>query len=177
MARVTHSINLLRKKEKQFVDVLLDWAFEYGRYVILLTEAIALTAFVYRFTLDRQIIDLNDSIKNKQRFISLLKNNEEKFRNLQERLSQEQELTTKGGYASELLTFTITKVPSTFTVSKLTIDKDTLHLQADVTQPNAITTFVEELKAYKLIKSVSIDKIQNKPSNSLVTVDITATLQ
>lgn len=177
MARVTHSINLLRKKEKQFVDVLLDWTFEYGRYVILLTEAVALCAFVYRFSLDRQIIDLNDSIKSKQRIVALLQNNEDKFRNLQERLSEEKKLTAKAGSASKLLTFTITNAPSDFTVSKLSVDKNTLHLQADVTKPTSITNFVEKLKNYKAVSSVSIDKIQNKPSNSVITVDISANLK
>lgn len=174
MVRVSHSINLLRKKEKEFLDVFLDWAFEYGRFVIFLTEAIALCAFVYRFSLDRQIIDLNDEIKGKQRIVTLLKPNEDKFRNLQDRLEREQQLTKQANTTSGILSFIVTNSPSDFTISKLTVGQKTIRLQADVTTPSTITEFVEILKSYTGVSSVSIDKIQNKPSNAIITVDISA---
>ncbi len=85
MAKVT-SINLIRSEQTHHIDTILKWALTTGRFLIILTETIALSAFVYRFSLDREIIDLTDEIKNNQAVVSLY-TDEPRYRNLQERLT------------------------------------------------------------------------------------------
>jgi len=80
-------INLVKGKHKSFFDRFLAWALSAGRVIIIVTEIIALSAFLYRFSLDREIIDLRDNTKQEQKILELFKEQEKTFRNLQERLS------------------------------------------------------------------------------------------
>src|SRR5258706_9366482 len=81
------AINLAKGRGQTFLDRFLNWALSIGRVVVIVTEAVALTAFLYRFNLDRQIIDLHSRINQEQIIVKLLNNNETTFRSLQDRLS------------------------------------------------------------------------------------------
>jgi hypothetical protein len=71
-------INLLKKKSNRSLDVFVRWAITGGRFLVILTETIALGAFLFRFNLDRQIVDLSDRIKVAR--LSVVQSNEEKYR-------------------------------------------------------------------------------------------------
>ena len=84
------TINLLIHTDfdKTFLGKFLRWSLTYGRYIIICTEIIVLLAFIYRFSLDRKITDLNDEIEQKSAIIAANSNFEEQFRNLQFRTEQ-----------------------------------------------------------------------------------------
>jgi hypothetical protein len=52
MAKDQISINLLDNKGKSFTEQFLDWALAIGRLLIIVTETVALAAFLYRFSID-----------------------------------------------------------------------------------------------------------------------------
>lgn len=171
------SINLLREQEKSFTDKAIDWAFTVGRVLIILTEAVALTAFLYRFTLDYRIIDLRDEIKKKQSIVAVLKDSEASYRNLQDRLAYagalEKEKDEVPSYFSEIVRMATGKL----IFNNLTIGQTTIRMDANVQSIGSLQNFVNELKQYKPIKSVSIDKIENKSSTATIVVVISATLK
>lgn len=79
------NINLLPKDA--FADSLvgkyLEWALTTGRYIVIVTQAIVVLTFFQRFTLDRELSDLNDSIATSQFAISTFATTEESVRALQ----------------------------------------------------------------------------------------------
>ena len=89
------SINLL-KQQTSLVDRFIDWALTIGRLLVILTEIVALSAFIYRFSLDRQLIDLHSKITQEQAIANYLNNNEKKYRNLQDRLAIATNYSTLG---------------------------------------------------------------------------------
>jgi hypothetical protein len=68
-------INLLPREEfeKKPIGKFLTWALSIGRYIIIFTELIVILAFLSRFKLDRDLSDLNQSIREKQAVIRLRK--------------------------------------------------------------------------------------------------------
>ena len=80
------SINFFRNQNKSVLDQFIDWALTYGRMIVMFTEVIALGAFLFRFGLDRQLVDLHDKIKRDEQYIGAYQNNETTYRNLQNRL-------------------------------------------------------------------------------------------
>ena len=58
--------NLFPKEpwERGAVGQLLTWVLSVGRYVVVFTELIVISAFLYRFGLDRNLTDLRASVKN-----------------------------------------------------------------------------------------------------------------
>ena len=82
------TINLAKKKGTPSLDVFIRWAITGGRFLVILTETIVLGAFLYRFNLDRQIVDLNDLIKQRQQIVAAVSGNEKLFRQIQDTLTQ-----------------------------------------------------------------------------------------
>lgn len=171
------SINLLKGKEKSFFDKFIHWALTIGRLIVILTETVALSAFLYRFTLDRQLIDLRDEIKQKEAIVKLLQNNENKFRNLQERLVLAAKTENKSNEIIEILKEVINLAPKGFVFNTLNVSKENIKINANAQSVFALTVFIKSLRDNPHIASVSLDKIENKTASALIVVGITATLK
>src|SRR3972149_5349790 len=59
----------------------------FGRYVVIFTELIVISAFLYRFGLDRMLTDLRASTKDKQSVITGFGDLESSFRLVQKKLT------------------------------------------------------------------------------------------
>lgn len=171
------SINLVKGKEKDFFDKFINWALTIGRLVVILTETIALSAFLYRFSLDRQLIDLRDQIKQKEAIVKLLKNNEDKFRNLQDRLVLASKTEDTSSKTVAILKETINLAPKGFVFNTLNVSKDSIKINANAQSVTALTNFIKSLRDNPNITSVSLDKIENKTASALIVVGITATIK
>lgn len=177
MAFTSPSINLLKKEKANFVDIALKWALSLGRFLVVITEFIALSAFAYRFGLDRQLIDLHDTIKQKQTIVQLLKNNEDQYRNLQERLAASKQLTNEQKISLNLYQDIINLSSQNVTINGFILSGEVTKIDASVGSLQALTTFVNGLKTHPHIASISLDKIENKTASAIITVSITAFLK
>ncbi len=175
MASIKPTINLFRNKNKNFLDRFIKWALVVGRVVVITTEAIALSAFLYRFSLDQQLIDLNDKIVQKQTLVKLLKNSEDTFRNLQDRLTAASEITNAGKQTVTLFTDIINFSSPDITFNNLFLSENQVRINANVQSVSTLTNFVNTLRENPKIQSVSIDKIESKRTNAIIIVSITAT--
>ena len=170
------SINLLGNRQGSIFEKFIDWALTIGRLVVILTEVIALSAFVYRFTLDRQLIDLHSKIKQKTAIVGYLKGREETYRNLQDRLSVASTFSDSGEKKIKTFNDIIELSVGGMTFNELVLTENHVKIDANFQYISSLTSFVNSLKNYSAIGNVSIEKIENKLSNALITVRITANL-
>lgn len=58
------SINLLPRDafESSTLGIILEWSLVFGKWAVILTQLVVMGAFLYRFTLDRNLTDLRKSI-------------------------------------------------------------------------------------------------------------------
>lgn len=173
MVHKTPSINLI-KNRVSFWERFFNWTLTIGRAVIILTEGLALGAFLFRFSLDSQLIDLHDNIKQKERVVNLLKNSETEYRNLQDRLAQISKVQNQGNILTIVLTDVVTLAPKDLIFNSITISEDTLRMDVDTQSVASLAQFINELRSYDAIRTVSLDRIENKTSRSTVTANITA---
>lgn len=176
MQNSSPSINLITNKQTPFLDKFMNWALTVGRLIVIITEVLALLAFVYRFSLDEKLVDLHSAIKQKQTLISLLKQDENKYRNLQDRISLASASSEKSTKINKIIRSVIGFVPSGITMNDLTINKDKINMSVGVVSISLLTDFINSLKNYPQIKSISIDNIENKPSVGLF-VNISAIIK
>ena len=124
-------INLVKKRES-FTDKFLSWALSAGRVIIILTEVIALSAFLYRFVLDRQLIDLHAKIRQEQAIIAFSKASEDKYRNLQDRLSAATRFSKLGQDQVKVLKDILALSASNTTFSNITTSDTNIKINARV---------------------------------------------
>ncbi len=171
------NINLIKERQISIVDKFLDWALTAGRFIVIATEIVALLAFVYRFSLDRNLIDLHAKIKQEQAIVTNLSAREKVYRSLQDRLAIAKGTGDLGAKRIKTFEDIISFAPSGIVFNSLIVGSDSIKMDLRVQNVSSLTTFVGSLKKYPNVKAVSIDRIENKPSGGLISVAITTQLK
>lgn len=177
MAKTFTSINLLKNSKNGFLEKAMNWALTVGRILIITTELIALTAFLYRFGLDQQLIDLHSKIKQEQQIVQLQQQNEDTYRNLQDRLKVASLSSFETTKNIKIIKDVIGFAPVGMTFTNFTFSGDNLAIQANVNSVNALSVFISSLRSYSQTDSVSLEKIENKTANASITVSISVDLK
>lgn len=173
----TLSINLAKNRGESPIDRIIAFALTTGRVVVILTEVIALGAFLYRFTLDQTLSRLHNDITQEVAIVKLFKNNETTFRSIQARLALAKTLGQQGSdlpqYLSDIMTFASPDV----TITTIALASDGIRMEATTQSVTSLSTFVDKLKTYAPIASVSLNQISNQTQTARITVSITALLK
>jgi len=170
------SINLATDKQVPVFDKFIDWTLTIGRLIVILTEIIAIVAFLYRFSLDDKLANLHSAIKQKQSIVFVLKNDETKYRNLQNRIATAANFSAKGIKTDQTITDIKNLIPNQVNLNSLIFNKDKINMKVDVPSSLLLSNFVNSLQSYPEISSISIDNIENVPAAGL-SVDISTMLK
>lgn len=170
------SINLIKNKSN-VLDEIVRWALSVGRLLIILTELVAFSTFIYRFTLDRTLIDLHEKIGQQQAIVGSLKNREENYRNLQGRLLDASTITETGKKNVQIANEIIEKTPQEITFNSFIIENNLISIDCNVQTIPSLTNFLAIIKDYPLTSSVTINRIDNQSSASSINVLITVKLK
>lgn len=170
------SINLV-KRRVNLLDETLKWALSVGRLLVILTEIVAFSTFIYRFSLDRTLIDLHSKIKQEQAIVGSLTDREKVYRNLQGRISTASNLGALANRDVVILNDIVKIKPPEILFNNLSITDDKITINCRITSISALSTFVSSLKEYPKISSVSIDNIDNKSLDNSISVSVTAKLK
>lgn len=177
MAETVPSINLLPQKGESFVTQFLNWTLTIGRLLIIIVEMLALGTFLYRFDLDMKIVDLHDQIEAQSFIVANFEKSEENFRDIQDRLALIERYDTIGSTTTSIFS-DITKLgQGKITFRNLTVETETAKIEAQAVSTAILSQFVNDLKKHPSITGVSVDKVENSASTSLISVSITATLK
>lgn len=177
MTKEIPSINLIKKKQKSFFERFIAWALTIGRLIVILTEVIALSTFLYRFSLDRKLVDLHDQIKQKQAIVELLKQNEDKYRNLQNRLAVASGFIDSADKTTKMFIDIENLAPADVSFNNIRLSEKDIQIDASMQSVTSLTTFVKKLQEYPSFKSVSLNKIENKTSSAVIVASITLRLR
>ena len=62
-------INLFPEPQKNTIDKIIYFAFHYLRYILVITQFVAICVFFFRFKVDQDIVDLKDKLNQKQSIV------------------------------------------------------------------------------------------------------------
>lgn len=175
MAR-TVSINLVAEN-LNIIDRFIAWALTIGRLVVILTELIALTAFLYRFSLDRQLIDIHSKIKQEQAVLDYLKDYEQTFRDIQNRLSLTSTFGTQAEGKIKMLNDIVNFASPGITFNSIYLQEDRVRMNITLNSISGITKFIKQLKDYPAIGSVIVEKVEDRTSSASIKLSIIGTLK
>jgi len=171
------SINLLKNKQGDFFNQFINWVLTIGRLVVIIIELIALSAFLYRFSLDRQLIDLRSQIKQKQTILSSQKENESKYRDLQDRLYLASNFSALTMERITTLKDILSLTPQGMKLSTISLTKENFSITTDVQNMSSIRFYVNSLKKYPTLDTLSLDSIEKKALSNLTVVNISGTFK
>lgn len=159
--KVAFNINLL-PKDPFFSTILgktLKWSLSVGRYIVIFTELIVIISFITRFSLDRQVTDLNRSIEQKKNIIESYGDLEVRMRHYQSLLDQHQQIEQQHNLVSifpELSKIT----PLDVQLDSLMINPTGVTLAGTTLSQNSLTLLITNMQLSSLFQSINIGKIE-----------------
>ncbi|MBI2036467.1 PilN domain-containing protein [Candidatus Microgenomates bacterium] len=157
------SVNLLPRKEIGFGEKFLNWSLTFGRYIIIGTEIIVLIAFLSRFKLDRDLIDLHDQVKEGLKIVSSQKATEDRVGALQIRLSQIKKINEQPQSGLFILSKIALLTPAEVVFTRINIEGDKITIIGTARETVAISAFVTAFTDSNYFKkdSVLLEKIES----------------
>ena len=156
------NINLL-PKDPFFSTVfgkILKWALSAGRYVVIFTELVVIMSFIARFTLDRQVTDLNGSIEKKRQIILAYNNLEEDFRTIQEKITQYQQAEQETNMVDTFAHLS-SVIPDGISLTELAIKPTTVTISGRTYSQNSFNILVNNLQLSPNFLNINVGEIQS----------------
>jgi hypothetical protein len=157
------SINLLPRDafENSTLGIILEWSLVFGKWAVIATQLIVMGAFLYRFTLDRNLTDLRKSIAKD---VSIIKSYDQVERDFS--LAQKQISAAKQAVDSQQLMLKTLKevgqiTPNEVWYDRMTITSSSVSLTAYVASLPAFGQFLTAIQKDPLFTGISIGKIES----------------
>lgn len=166
----TLKVNLLPKEifDETYTGQFFQWALTYGRYIIIITQIVVLGVFFARFRLDRENVDLKESIQQKQALISSVKDVENEVRNIQERLLQIKKIESTQYVPLSVLNFLQDVTPTAIFYKHIKISSGQLSLSGSGNNLHTLSGLLFQLKKSGRFSEITLDDIQRKPDGSVI---------
>lgn len=148
------------------VGKLLQWALSVGRYLIIFTELVVIISFASRFTIDRQITDLNTAILQKQTIIESYGDLEQNVRDIQKKVDAVQQIRQQENVTD--IFNTLTQVtPSDVVLSELQMRPGRITLTGSTLSNVSLGILINNLQVSGRFTEVSVERIGTaKDTNS-----------
>jgi len=159
------AINLLPKTEFEtsFWGRFLKWSLSTGRYIIILTEMVVILAFLSRFKLDKDLLDLNDSISGKKNILVATYSIEQNFRSAQTRINQAKELLAIQPSSTTILDKLTSNTPSGVSFQTLSVSHadHTIGIGGSALSEQQLGRYISTLTQDKIWKQVEVANLQS----------------
>jgi hypothetical protein len=171
------NINLIPKDPffETVIGKILRWALSAGRYIVIFTELLVILSFVARFTLDRQLTNLNESIHQKEVTIKSYGDLEENVRLIQAKTDQFEQIEQQTNI-SEIFPALTKITPRDILLEELTIKPTRLLMSGSSPTQNSLNILINNFQLSPNFFNISVDRIEagesQKPGfNFLITAD------
>ncbi|MBP7876306.1 PilN domain-containing protein [Candidatus Woesebacteria bacterium] len=170
------AINLLPQDPffESGIGRVLQWSMGAGRYIVIFTEIVVILSFAARFTLDRQVTDLNEKLYGQIHQLEGLSQDEEGFRMAQAQLAE----VKKSQDVSNILDVFVSLnavVPNDVTINQLSISQNAISLESKALTQTGFITFINNLQLSKQFSTIRIGKVESSGSgDATFTFSLTA---
>jgi Tfp pilus assembly protein PilN len=155
------NINLVPKDPffETALGKILRWSLSVGRYIVIFTELMVILSFVARFSLDRQLTNLNDSVHQKQITIESYGDLEEKVRLIQAKSDQYQQI-------EQLVNITdvfpaLTKItPASIQLDELIIKPTQVSMSGKSLSQESLNMLINNFQISANFFNIAVDKIE-----------------
>jgi Tfp pilus assembly protein PilN len=169
MKRKAANININLVPNDPFFDTVLGktlkWAVSVGRYIVMFTELIVIISFATRFTLDRQVTDLNQTINQKESVIRSYGDLEERVRSTQAKLDQYQQLEQQKNIVDVFPSLSSITPPDVL-LNELIIRPTSVTLGGSTLSQSSLNLLINNVQLAGGFYNVSVDRIETSEDQS-----------
>lgn len=157
----------------------IKWLSTVGRWIIVMTELIVVTAFISRFWLDRKNSDLSEVIRQQQAIIESTQTFEKEFNSFQQRLKFIKDFYVTSPSYDDKISVLVKSTPPDLIYKSLSLkcensDNDRVNANANLIafKEDSIVSFITNLMVNDQIDSVTINQIEKKSQENSYSVTL-----
>ncbi len=164
MKKKTAQVNINLAPKDPFFDTtlgkVLRWSLTVGRYIVIFTELVVIFSFATRFTLDRRVTDLNDSIFQKESVIKSYGDLEDKVRLTQFQIEQYQQVEQLSNLA-DIFPILSAITPQDVRLDNLVIKPASVSLEGTTLTQSSFNTLINNIQLSGKFFNVTVDRIES----------------
>lgn len=139
---------------------ILKWALSAGRYIVIFTELVVIMSFATRFTLDRQLTDLNSEILIKQSVVESYGDLEKDFRTAQAKIQEYSKLTEQEPLLENFV-YMSEVTPEGVQLTQMAINNSGITATGTTNSQPSFNLFVNNLQLSPHFVNVSLDSVES----------------
>lgn len=155
-----YHINLFPPKEQTIVDKIIYFSFHYLRYILVITQLVIIGVFFYRFKIDQEIVDLKDSLKQKEEIITVSAPLIRDVRTIDTRVKTISGLATEQTNMEAMLTYVLSRFPADLSLIKMDVNQKGMKFEGSTLRPTVVQLFYNQLKKDKQFGIVKLDSLR-----------------
>ncbi len=161
--RTKKKINLLPKDpfEESLLGRVLSWGLTVGKWIVIVTQIVVVSVFLFRFSLDRKLNNLRRDIGKEVVKIKAYESIENNFRLAQARILLAKDLIANQDKIKLGFKEQAQLIPDDIWLEKIEINQKQINLVAYAYSMNSFNRFLENLRASKKFKKISIQNIES----------------
>ncbi len=157
------SINLLPRDafETSLLGVILEWALVFGKWAVIVTQLIVMGAFLWRFSLDRQLSDLRKSIAADVAIVKSYDQVERDFVLAQKQATQAKLTISEEQQILKMMDEMGKITPDEVWYDKVTVTPSVVTVTAYAASLNGFGQFLTAIQADPMYSGVRVGKIES----------------
>jgi hypothetical protein len=167
-----YSINLFPPPQETFVDKVVVFSFGYLRYIIVLTQMVVLGVFMFRFTVDQDIVDLKDTLQQKKAIIDVSAPLMNQAVHIDKKATNIKQILSAQDNFSNMISYYLSVFPEKVTSSKLTITNEGIETSGVAQEAGIIQDFYNRLVRDKHFNKVNIKDLRKVDNQYVFTLSL-----
>jgi len=168
-----YKINLLLPKEKNWLDKVIYFGLNYLRYILVITQTVIIMVFFYRFKIDQEIVDLKDSVKQKQEIIIVSKPLLDEAANLIRVLDNSKLIIDDQVHFQSLFLYFLKTFPRQITLSKFLINQSGIDFEGVTNDIKIVHQYQKRMQNEGKFKKINLKQIKRIENGFLISFSLT----
>ncbi len=139
---------------------ILKWALSAGRYIVIFTELVVIVSFATRFSLDRQVTDLNDSINQKDSIINSYGGLEQEFRTIQKKIDSYQQIEQESNIVETFADYAQVS-PEGIILDELVVKSNGITVSGTALSQTAFNLLINNLQISPKFSKVNVNSVES----------------
>lgn len=157
-----YRINLLPPREQSAVDKVIYFAFHYLRYILVVTQIVVIGVFFSRFSVDQEVIDLKDDLRQKQEIMSVSQPLLDEVTRLEKKIGNVSRLMKQQDDFNGMMAYFLGLFPEKFTLTNLKIVELSIEFTGTTPSSALVKNFYDRVKKERRFSSVILGNIRKE---------------
>jgi len=153
-------INLFPERSKSLSENIVYFGFHYLRYILVITQFVAICVFFFRFKVDQEIVDLKDTLYQKQSIVTSTADLIARVQEIDSKMKSISLIIDEQKIFQTRYSYIISSIPSQVTISTFSLSSDAIEITGNARTVEPIKSFYDGLIRENRFGTIDLSNIE-----------------